>query len=104
MRQGAAYDAGLSSFEAARFDRCDRQRIASETAMSTTAFEKGTPTARQPEPPRAQRIPKRDVVHGDERRDDYFWLRDKEDPAVAAYLEAENAYGDKAMGPSQALQ
>ena len=72
--------------------------------MSTTAFEKGTPTATHPEPPRAQRIPKRDVVHGDERRDDYFWLRDKEDPAVAAYLEAENAYSDRVMAPSQALQ
>src|SRR5207248_6912367 len=30
----------------------------------------------------------------DERIDDYFWLRDKADPEVAAYLEAENAYAE----------
>src|SRR5262249_45109745 len=61
-------------------------------------------TAAHPEPPRAKRIPKRDVVHGDDRRDDYFWLREKSDPAVVAYLEAENAYSDTVMGSSQALQ
>ena len=30
--------------------------------------------------------------HGDEFVDPYEWLRDKEDPEVIAYLEAENAY------------
>ena len=31
-------------------------------------------------------------AHGDVRVDDWFWLRDKDDPAVIAHLEAENAY------------
>lgn len=55
-------------------------------------------------PPVARRVPKTDVVHGETRVDDYFWLRDKSDPAVAAYLEAENAYTDEVMAPTAALQ
>ena len=39
-------------------------------------------------------MPKEDVVHGDVRHDDYFWLRQKDDPEVTAYLMAENAYTD----------
>ncbi|GAA2222756.1 S9 family peptidase [Herbiconiux moechotypicola] len=34
--------------------------------------------------------------HGDVVIDDYEWLRDKEDPEVIAYLDAENAYTDEA--------
>src|SRR5207245_2001808 len=45
-----------------------------------------------PVPPHAPKIPRLDVVHGDRREDNYFWLRDKDDPRVTAYLEAENAY------------
>ncbi len=55
-------------------------------------------------PPRARRVPKVDVVHGDERHDDYFWLRDKGAPEVAAHLEAENAWTDAQMRPTEALQ
>ena len=33
--------------------------------------------------------------HGVERADPYYWMRDREDPAVIAYLEAENAYTDQ---------
>ena len=40
-------------------------------------------------PPLAPRLPKVDVIHGQLRVDDYFWLRDKSDPEVAAYLERE---------------
>ena len=45
-----------------------------------------------PSPPVAKRVPKTDVVHGDVRVDDYFWMREKGSPAVVSYLEAENAY------------
>jgi oligopeptidase B len=57
-----------------------------------------------PVPPVARKQPKVDVVHGDERVDDYFWMRDKADPEVAAYLEAENAYADAVMKPTEAFQ
>jgi len=53
-----------------------------------------------PAPPIARRVPKEDVVHGDVRRDDYFWLRQKDDPEVTAYLIAENAYTDAVTKPT----
>ena len=55
-------------------------------------------------PPAAAREPRTDVVHGDVRHDDYFWLRDKDAPAVTAYLEAENAYADGVLKPTEAFQ
>ena len=55
-------------------------------------------------PPVARRVPRVELVHGDRRVDDYFWLRDKSDPEVAAYLEAENAYTDHVVGATEPLQ
>jgi oligopeptidase B len=43
-------------------------------------------------------------LHGHTLIDDYAWLRDKEDPEVTAYLEAENAYCAEVMEPTKALQ
>lgn len=43
-------------------------------------------------PPVAKRVPFERTHHGDTFVDHYEWLRDKEDPEVVAYLEAENAY------------
>jgi oligopeptidase B len=43
-------------------------------------------------PPVAKRIPHTEVWHGEEVQDPYFWLREKSNPEVIAYLEAENAY------------
>ena len=60
--------------------------------------------AGNPEPPVAQKTPKSDVVHGETRIDDYFWLRDKDNPEVARYLEAENAYADSLTRHTSALQ
>jgi oligopeptidase B len=48
-------------------------------------------------PPVAQKKPKLTEIHGDRLVDEYFWLRDKSDPDVAAYLEAENTYTDSVM-------
>jgi oligopeptidase B len=43
-------------------------------------------------------------AHGERRVDPYYWLRDRDDPEVMAYLEAENAYTDTVMAPTAALQ
>ena len=43
-------------------------------------------------------------LHGDKRVDDYFWIRDRTNPEVIAYLEAENAYTEAMMQHTQALQ
>jgi oligopeptidase B len=55
-------------------------------------------------PPVAKRVPHVHKAHGDERPDDYHWLRNREDPDVTAYLEAENAYADAVMEPLRPLQ
>lgn len=55
-------------------------------------------------PPRADQRPTVLSAHGEERVDEYYWLRDREDPAVKAYLEAENAWTQRAMAPTEALQ
>jgi oligopeptidase B len=48
--------------------------------------------ASAPPAPRAARVPKDVSVHGDRRIDDYFWLRERDNPEVLAYLRAEAAY------------
>ncbi|WP_067935449.1 S9 family peptidase [Alicyclobacillus kakegawensis] len=51
------------------------------------------------ESPKAKRIPHPHRLHGDTRPDDYYWLRNRENPDVIAYLEAENAYYQEQMRP-----
>src|SRR5262249_26101136 len=60
--------------------------------------------ADRPEPPVARKIPRVEVVHGDRRVDDYFWMRDRENPEVAAHLTAENAYTNAILNPTQNFQ
>jgi len=50
----------------------------------------------QPTPPAAPTIDHREERHGATAIDNYYWLREKSNPQVVAYLEAENAY-TKAM-------
>src|SRR5437588_8441003 len=45
-----------------------------------------------PTPPMAKKTPKETKIHGTTLVDNYFWLREKNNPEVLAYLEAENAY------------
>jgi len=42
--------------------------------------------------------------HGVERADPYHWLRFREDPAVMAYIQAENAYTEAMLAPLSGLQ
>jgi oligopeptidase B len=57
-----------------------------------------------PDPPRAPRHPLVSAAHGDERVDDWFWLRDRDNPETTAYLEAENDYAERALAPTAELQ
>ena len=50
-----------------------------------------------PTPPAASRRPHSLVTHGDERIDDWYWLREKDNPDVIAHLEAENEFTDSAL-------
>ena len=52
-------------------------------------------------PPMATQKPKKLSIHGDERIDLYYWLNDRENPEVLAYLDAENQYQKKMMAHLQ---
>ncbi len=55
-------------------------------------------------PPEAKKIKKELTIHGDTRVDYYYWLRERDDPEVTAYLKAENEYLEEKMGHTEALQ
>lgn len=55
-------------------------------------------------PPAAQKSPHKLEIHGDVRWDDYFWLNQRGDPEVLAYLRAENAYTAAVMAHTHGLQ
>lgn len=50
-------------------------------------------------PPVAKRIPSERQFHNDTFIDHYEWLRDRENPEVINYLEAENAYHEEVTAP-----
>ena len=55
-------------------------------------------------PPLATKHPKDVSLHGDTRIDDFFWLREKDNPAVLAHLRAENAYTEAVTAPLQPVR
>ena len=57
-----------------------------------------------PEPPVAAVKPHTMTLHGDTRVDDYYWLNERDNPEVIAYLEAENAYLDAVMDHTKDFQ
>jgi oligopeptidase B len=57
-----------------------------------------------PAPPVAKKEPKITEINGHKLVDNYYWLRDKKNPDVRAYLEAENVYTDAVMKPTEPLQ
>ena len=57
-----------------------------------------------PTPPIARKVPKELVTHGDARVDNYFWLRDRANPGVIEYIEAENRYADEATKHTEPLK
>jgi len=56
------------------------------------------------EAPVAAKKPKELTIHGDTRIDNYYWLRERENPEVIAYLEAENAYRESLMKGTEQFQ
>jgi len=57
-----------------------------------------------PTPPIAPRRPHSITQHGQTRLDEYYWMRQREDPAVMDYLLAENAYLAEMLGHTKPLQ
>src|SRR5271169_6234328 len=72
------------------------------TATPVSAPENSEATTLRP--PVARREPVEHVLHGDRRVDHYAWLREKENPEVIGYLEAENAYTDAILKATEPFQ
>ncbi len=56
------------------------------------------------DPPVAKVEPVELTTHGHVRIDPYYWLRERDNPDVLAYLEAENAYTDAVMAHTKDLE
>lgn len=56
------------------------------------------------DPPMAKKQPVDLTTHGITRSDPYYWLREREDPEVIAYLNAENAFTAEQMAHLQGLE
>ncbi len=54
--------------------------------------------------PVANKIPKELSIHGDTRIDNYYWLNERENPEVIAYLTAENEYKDQMLAHTKEFQ
>src|SRR5215216_690792 len=57
-----------------------------------------------PQPPMAEKKTKTTNIHGTTIVDEYFWLREKTNPAVMAHLKAEDEYAQSMMKHTAALQ
>ena len=55
------------------------------------------PTDTRPDPPLAEVRPHVHEAHGDRRVDEYYWLRERKDPEVLEYLDAENEYAEAGL-------
>jgi oligopeptidase B len=80
----------------------DSNSTAAHLSPEATAPANSGPAGLQP--PLALREPVEHVIHSDRRVDHYAWLRDKKDPRVISYLEAENSYADAFLKSTEAFQ
>ena len=79
--------------------------LAQSPSMSSSASPPSSlATATAPDAEKRAHVVK--APHGATRADEYYWLRDdtRKDPAMLAYLEAENAYVDTVMAPLKGLE
>src|SRR5690349_8074867 len=57
-----------------------------------------------PQPPMTEKKTKTTNIHGVTLVDDYFWLREKNNPEVMSHLKAEDTYTEMVMKPTKPLQ
>ena len=75
------------------------------TALATVLAAMTLSAAAQPtRPPEAKRVPRVLEAFGEKRVDDYFWMRERDDPAVIAHLKAENAHTEAMLAPLAPLR
>ena len=74
------------------------------TACNTQKESKVLKQSDFPTPPVAEVKPDTFVEFSHQRIDNYYWMKDKTDPKVIEYLNAENAYTDTVMASTKDLQ
>jgi len=80
---------GILLFSVLLFTACGHENLKSDSAL---VQESGKSTALAA--PMAKKLPHEMTIHGDSRQDPWYWLRERENPEVIDYLNAENAYTD----------
>lgn len=84
---------------------CSSTNTTASTSAATTEQSSQTAAAVQaPQPPIAKKVPKQLTTHGDTRTDNYYWMNQREDPEVIAYLNAENDYTKQRLAHTEELQ
>ena len=78
--------------------------IAISLIFATSCKDKEKNMKENIQPPVAKKIPHTLEKHGHVRNDDYYWLNDRENPEVIAYLNAENDYYKKMTAHTEKLQ
>ena len=81
-----------------------RIRSAALTLATAMTVPNTSSAAAQQSPPVAEKRPHVTTLHGIQRRDDYFWMRNRDDPKLVPYLEAENAYTEAMTAHTAALR
>ena len=79
-----------------------------KSAETTSVVTPMPPSAFHPEqfsaPHPAQKPKELVAANGDKRSDEYYWLNERDNPDVRAYLDAENRYADSVLAPVKALR
>ena len=75
--------------------------LASVLVLGDVACQKAEPG---PQPPVAEKIIKEFQEFGKTRVDNYYWLKERENPKVVEYLKAENEYLEAVLKPTKTLQ
>jgi oligopeptidase B len=78
--------------------------LTAATAAARSQAVGGKLSGKVPVPPVAKVIPFELEKHGHTRIDPYYWLKERENPEVLAYLRAENEYAEAVMAHTEALQ
>ena len=79
-----------------------------KTAETTTVVTPMPPSVFHPDqfsaPHPAQQPKELTAANGDKRTDEYYWLNERDNPGVRAYLDAENRYADSVLAPVATLR
>lgn len=78
--------------------------LAMAMSVAIAADDKPASSSASLTPPVAKKIHTENHINGGNLVDDYRWMREKSNPEVAQYLEAENAYTDAYLKPTEGLQ